>query len=129
MKRAIVIAALAALSSGCGRESGAPAAPDGATAYRPCAVCHTAAAPDTPAGKVRLVGPPLWDIYGRPAAAAPGFSYSRALRSSGVIWDEAALDAFLADPQALVPGTIMSYAGERDPARRAAIIQYLKTLR
>jgi cytochrome c len=129
MARALTAAALAAAMAGCGSEMDAATAPEGAAAFRQCAVCHTVAAPDTPAGKVRLVGPPLFGVYGRPAAAVEGFSYSRALKSSGVVWDDAALDAFLADPQALVPGTLMSYAGESDPARRKAMIDYLKTLK
>ncbi len=98
-------------------------------AFAPCAVCHTAAPPDTPAGKMRLVGPPLWGVYGRAAASVEGFAYSKAMREAGLTWDDATLDRYLADPQAALPRTMMSYAGEPDAAKRAAIIEYLKTLR
>lgn len=113
----------------CGAKDEAAAAPDGRAAFRQCAVCHTAAAPDTAAGKMRLVGPPLWGVYGRPAASVPDFNYSRAMKASGLVWDEATLDRFLTDPRVAVPGTMMSFAGEKDATKRAAIIAYLKTLK
>lgn len=69
----------------------------------PCLACHTEA-PDAP-------GPSLKGIVGRPAASLPDFRYSGPLRRSGIVWDEAALRAFIADPQAAVPGTRMPYAG------------------
>jgi cytochrome c2 len=106
----------------------APAAPSGARLFAQCAVCHTAAPPDTPAGKQRLVGPPLWGVVGRPAGSIEGFNYSRAMKNSGLVWDEATLDRYLANPQEVLPGTLMSYAGEPDPAKRAALIEHLKTL-
>lgn len=131
----IVLAALAALSlSACGGpDQSAPAAsatgPSGERLFSQCAVCHTAAAPGTPGAKLRLVGPPLWGVVGRKAAALPEFRYSRAMQESGLIWDEATLNAFLENPHKLVPGTLMSYAGESDAARRAALIAYLGTLK
>ena len=36
--------------------------------------------------------------------------------------------AFVAAPAQTVPGTRMFYAGQKDPAKRAALIAYLKTL-
>jgi cytochrome c len=111
-----------------GNDSGPPKL-SGERLYSQCAVCHTAAPPDSAGARMRLVGPPLWGVFGRPAAAVDGFNYSRAMRGAGLIWDEASLDAFLASPQTSVPGTIMSYPGESDPQKRAALIAYLKTLK
>ena len=55
----------------------------------------------------------------------PGVSYSAALKGSKLKWDEKTLDAFLANPSKKVPGTRMPI-GTPDPAKRAAIIAYLK---
>ncbi|MBB5518420.1 c-type cytochrome [Amphiplicatus metriothermophilus] len=117
----------------CGREkpSEAPAlsgAALGEREYRSCAICHASAPPGTPAGDARLVGPTLWGVYGQPAARLDGYAYSTAMREADLIWDAATLDAFIANPQAVVRGTRMSYAGEPNPEKRAAIIEYLKTL-
>jgi cytochrome c len=52
-------------------------------------------------------GPALGNVFGQPAGTDPGFRYTDALRESGIVWDEATLDEWLADPAALVPGTSM----------------------
>jgi cytochrome c len=56
-----------------------------------------------------------------------GFEYSPAMKRSGLVWNEATLDRFLADPLKAVPGTTMTYAGIPDPRERADLIAYLKT--
>ena len=55
----------------------------------------------------------------------PGVSYSAALKGSKLKWDEKTLDAFLANPSKMVPGTRMPI-GTPDPTKRAAIIAFLK---
>jgi cytochrome c len=65
-----------------------------------CISCHAMACD-------RQHGPALGDILGREAGSRPDFRYSDAMRELGLVWDEATLDAFLADPAALVPGTRM----------------------
>ena len=94
----------------------------GRAVFSACAACHTP-------GSATQTGPDLRGVLGRPAAVVSGFRYSRALRRSGLTWDESTLDSFVADPQAVVPGTTMPYAGEPDPVARAALLAYLKTLR
>jgi cytochrome c len=76
-----------------------------------------------------LIGPSLFGVVGRPAGKIPGFSYSDANRSSGLIWDVPTLDRYLTAPRQVVPGTLMTYAGVKDPTKRADVIAYLKTLR
>jgi cytochrome c len=100
----------------------------GRAAFRECAVCHSVKDPAA-VNYLALVGPSLYAIYGAPSAQQAGFDYSPAMKAANLVWDEATLDAFLADPQAVVPKTRMSYAGQADPDKRAAIIAYLKTLR
>lgn len=65
-------------------------------------------------------------VVGRAAAAVPGFAYSLALRRSGIVWTEHALDEFLAAPLTVVPGTTMGFAGVPDDDDRRAIVEYLK---
>lgn len=65
---------------------------------------------------------------GRRAGSLPGFAYSDALRAAGrrgMVWDDAALERFLADPDAAVPGTSMPYQGGPS-AERAAVIDWLR---
>jgi len=47
--------------------------------------------------------------------------------ASGFTWDEGRLDAWLTDPQAVIPDAIMTYRQTRAETR-AAIIAYLKGL-
>ncbi|MEI6559533.1 MAG: c-type cytochrome [Rhodospirillaceae bacterium] len=89
---------------------------------RQCLACHSV---------VRMqnrVGPSLYGVVGRAAGAVSSYIYSAALRASGLVWTEPVLEAFLADPQALIPGSAMRYAGLKDAADRAALIAYLKGL-
>jgi cytochrome c len=41
-------------------------------------------------------------------------------------WGKGLLDKFIADPEALVPGTSMTFHGISDPAERAALIAFLE---
>ncbi len=91
-------------------------------AFAQCAACHA-----VEPGKHGL-GPSLHGVYGTKAGEIPGFAFSEKLKASGLTWDDATLDKWLAGPMKLVPGTKMSYAGLNDPAKRAEIIAYLKTL-
>jgi hypothetical protein len=72
-------------------------------------------------------GPLLAGVVERRAASLTSFGYTAALRSSGLVWDAAALDRFLAGPQAAVPGTAMA-AVVSAPVDRQDLIAYLGTL-
>jgi cytochrome c len=73
-------------------------------------------------------GPSLIGVFGRQAAALPGYPYSDALKASGLIWTAANLDAFVQGPTKLVPGTAMRVV-VADPADRRDLIAYLATLK
>jgi cytochrome c len=98
--------------------TGDPAA--GADDFRFCAACHS-----LEPGKHRT-GPSLAGILGRRSGTAEGFHrYSPALKAAGVVWDEAALDAWIADSQAFILGNGMKFRGMPDPQGRADLIAYL----
>jgi cytochrome c len=96
---------------------------DGAALFRQqCATCHATSLSDTP-----RQGPPLIRIIGQQAGRVDGFHYSPGLAQAGFTWDENTLDAWLTNPQAVIPGAIMAYRQSK-PETRAAIITYLKEL-
>jgi len=90
---------------------------------RKCKSCHTF----DKGGKNR-VGPNLWDVVGRPRGKAEGFAYSDAFALLEGRWSFAALNAFLANPRTNVKGTKMSIGGFKDPAERADLIVFLRSL-
>ncbi|HWT21380.1 MAG TPA: c-type cytochrome [Variovorax sp.] len=100
---------------------GQPVVPPPKT-WTTCAACHSAQG-------AAAIGPPLGGVVGRKAGSAPGFSYSRAMKSAQITWDDPSLTAFLSDPQQGVPGNRMPFAGISDPAEVAELVKYLKTLR
>jgi len=125
--RAGSVLAGAALLTACGqdasREAGAPAGQasgDRPAAFAVCASCHSADVADG-----NRVGPNLAGVVDAKAGAQPGYNYSDALKTSGIVWTLDQLDRFIQNPRALVPGTKMMIQGPKDPAARKAIIDYL----
>jgi cytochrome c len=96
---------------------------DEATLFKQqCATCHTISVTEPP-----RQGPPLAKVVGREAGTYQGFRYSPGLAQAHFVWDDSRLDAWMTNPQALVPGAVMAYRQPR-PEIRAAIINYLKGL-
>ena len=102
--------------------SAAGDAKKGEVVFRQCQLCHTA----TKNGGNGL-GPNLFGVVGRKAAAVPNFGYSPALKNAHIVWSEDELKKWLANPQKLVPGTRMAFAGISSPQDIADIIAYLQT--
>jgi cytochrome c len=73
-----------------------------------------------------LIGPSLHGIIDRKAASIPGFTYSAAMKASGLAWSEDQLSKFLEHPQLAVPGTRMSFPGLADAKDRSDVIAYIK---
>ena len=83
-----------------------------------CAGCHGAIGSQTP-----TLAPKLAGIVGRAAGTAEG-RYSTAMTASGITWSRERINAFLAAPTVIVPGTRMA-VGLAPPAQRTAVIAYL----
>ena len=93
-------------------------------AFAQCTACHQVK-DGAPAG----IGPDLVGVFGAPAGSRGDFKYSAALTNSGVVWDKATLDAFLANPQKVVPGTMMAFGGIANADQRKEVVGYLATLK
>jgi cytochrome c len=111
---------VACLVAGASSALAADAAHGAALYNSRCIACHS---PDA-----NRVGPKHRGVFGRKAGSLPDFTYSKAVKSAGVVWDDATLDRWLADPQAFIPGQRMNFR-VADPTDRADLIAYLKTLR
>ncbi len=107
-----------ASASARGAEKPAPDAMRGEPIYARCLACHALA--------YDRVGPRHCGLFGRRAGSVPQFSYSPAMKKSGIVWNDKTLDRFLTQPLKMVPGTAMTYDGVADPKERADLIAYLK---
>jgi cytochrome c len=92
----------------------------GEKVFRKCKSCHYV---DKEKNKT---GPHLVNIIGRAAGSVDGFKYSKAMKDSGLTWDEATLAEFLKKPKAYLKGTKMAFAGLRKDKEIDDLIAYLK---
>jgi cytochrome c len=70
-------------------------------------------------------GPRLQGVYGRASGDGPRYAYSPALKNARIVWNDASLDRWLADPDSLVPGNNMDFHVAK-PQERRDLIQFLK---
>jgi cytochrome c len=88
-----------------------------------CRTCHSYEPGD------HRLGPSLHGVVGRKAGSIEGYGFSSAMRQSSIVWDEANLDAFIANPENVVHGNAMKpFGGIADPAQRKEIIGFLKSI-
>jgi cytochrome c len=93
----------------------------GQRVFGACAACHSLE-PDR-----SMTGPSLADLWNRKAGSLASFPrYSSALTSSGVVWNDKTLDDWIKDPQHVVPGNQMTFAGIKDGQQRADLLAFLK---
>lgn len=92
----------------------------GGEVYRACVACHSLEP------NVHLTGPSLAGAFGRGAGKAAGFDrYSSGLKEAEFVWDGDTLNAWLANPQAMIPGTYMVFPGIDDDGARADLVAFL----
>jgi cytochrome c2 len=91
----------------------------GKAVFEQCAACHSLD------GAGDYDGPTLKGIIGRKAGSLEDYRYSAAMKRSDVVWDAGTLDQYVADPQALIPGNRMAFAGINDKTQRDDLIAFL----
>ncbi|MCV0396618.1 MAG: cytochrome c family protein [Rhizobiaceae bacterium] len=95
----------------------------GKKVFNKCRACHDAEA------EKNKVGPHLVGVAGRAAGSIEGFNYSanmKELGAGGLVWDDAKLAEYLADPKAVVPKGKMAFPGLKKEEEIANVIAYLK---
>ncbi len=114
------LALLATIAAARAGEAGA----DPQVAYNnACRTCHSMKEGDN------RLGPSLHGVVGRKAGSLAGFQFSPSMQNSGIVWDEATLDKFIADPDQVVNGNGMKpYGGIDDADQRKEIIAFLKSI-
>lgn len=90
--------------------------------FEPCAHCH-----EIGEGARSSAGPVLTGIIGRKVASEK-YPYSRAMRSSGLVWDKATLSRFIANPNEVVPGTRMLFGGLPQD-KIAPLVDYIASIK
>jgi cytochrome c len=93
----------------------------GQRVFGACAACHSLQ-PDQ-----NMTGPSLADVWNRQAGSTSRFSrYSPALKSANIVWNDKTLDEWINDPQHVIPGNQMTFAGIKDARQRADLLAFLK---
>lgn len=93
----------------------------GQRVFGACTACHSLQ-PDQ-----NMTGPSLAGVWNRKAGGLESFArYSDALKSATIIWNEKTLDAWLTDPQHVVPGNSMTFQGIKDAQPRADLLAFLR---
>lgn len=89
---------------------------------RKCSICHTLVGDGA-----RRAGPSLAGVFGRKAGAVEGYSYTRSLKSTDIIWSENTISAlFELGPDNYVPGTKMPMQRIARKQDRDDLIAFLK---
>lgn len=115
--RALVVAVVLAPASPCGAVDAAR----GRELFQTCAACHN--------NSPTAVGPSLNGIVGRKAASVGDFRYSNQMKRSNLLWDSENLRLFVTNPQKLVPGNRMPFAGVQNETDVDDIVAYLSQLK
>ena len=95
---------------------------EGEQTAKECELCHNLGK-----GQGNKIGPDLYGVVGRPVASEAGFNYSAPLKAKGGAWTFDALNTWLTNPRADVPGTLMTFAGISNEKQRADVIAYLNS--
>ena len=93
---------------------------NGKKVFKKCVACHS-----LQEGKNKI-GPSLYNLLDRKAGLVEGYKYSKAMKNSGVVWDEESLDKFLTKPRKFIPKTKMAFRGIKNKSLRDDLISFLK---
>jgi len=93
----------------------------GEKVFKKCKACHY-----TDREKHKT-GPHLVNIMGREAGSLEDYKkYSKAMKASGIVWDDTTLADYLRAPKKYVKGTKMAFVGLKKDADIENVIAYLK---
>ncbi|MFN3292519.1 MAG: c-type cytochrome, partial [Gemmobacter sp.] len=95
----------------------------GQKVFKQCAACHKVGD-----GAKNGTGPALNGIVGKTVGTVEGYKYSQPLADAGaggMVWDEANLAAYLADPKGFIPKNKMAFNGLKKEDDIKAVIAYL----
>lgn len=88
-----------------------------------CVTCHSLDP------EKKMLGPTLKGVFGRTAGTLDGYNgYSKAMKESGIVWDEQTLNEYLAKPRAFLPGARMFFGGLPSEEERLSLIAYMKQI-
>lgn len=88
--------------------------------YVQCIGCHSPG--------YHRTGPKHCGIFGKVAGSDSDFTYTGAMKKSGITWNETTLNDFLLNPLKKIPGTSMGFSGISSENDRRLLIAFLKSL-
>jgi len=92
----------------------------GEKVFKKCKACHYAGR------EKHKTGPHLVNIIGRKAGSLEDYKkYSKAMKASGIVWDEETLSEYLRAPKKHIKGTKMAFVGLKKDADIENVIAYL----
>src|SRR5690349_6990111 len=93
----------------------------GQRVFGACAACHSLQPGQN------MTGPSLAEVWNRKAGTLESFNrYSDALKSADIVWNDKTLNEWITDPQHVVPGNQMTFAGIKNAQQRADLLAFLK---
>lgn len=124
MKTLVMTAAISLAALGAPTLAQAQDVAAGEKVFKRCVACHT-----VDEGGRNKVGPNLWNIFGSTAGQRDiGYKYSKAMKESGIVWDDAAMSGYLENPRKFLPKTRMAFPGLRKAEQRDDVIAYMKSV-
>ena len=88
--------------------------------YVQCVACHSPS--------YHRTGPKHCGIFGKVAGSDAEFTFTDAMKNSGITWNAKTLDEFLSNPFKVIPGTSMGFSGIKSAKDRQQLIAFLKSL-
>lgn len=124
MKTLVMTAAISLAALGAPTLAQAQDVAAGEKVFKRCVACHT-----VDEGGRNKVGPNLWNIFGSTAGQRDiGYKYSKAMKESGIVWDDATMSGYLENPRKFLPKTRMAFPGLRKAEQRDDVIAYMKSV-